>query len=214
MIPIEISIILFISCTLFTLFFIFKGYLSTVGLVFLVSMSSVLLDDNNIKTIVLLFLNVISLYICRIKAMKIALEFKAILNPLTLTFIFILTTLLTVIKNKTTFTLMDVLEAILLGATFSFFLVLLMICFYQVVYTLYLCNKYPSQSIVSLEVSNLSRNGGGPSLPLFFTDFKINKSVKITYINIDGLAYTKAKLGHKLNITKYKTDGKGNFLLF
>jgi hypothetical protein len=151
---------------------------------------------------------------CRIKAMKIELKFKTILNPLVLTLTFIVTTLVIVIKNKTTFALMDILEAIVLGATFSFFLVLIVLCFSEVAYIIYLCNKYPSKSIVSLEVSNLSRSGTGRSLPFAFANFKINKSVKIYSINIDGIAYAKAKLGHKLNTTKYKTDGKENFILF
>lgn len=214
MIPKELLVALFISCPLFCMFFIFKGFLSTAGLVFTLCIGSIFLENDDIRLVLLILLNILSLYMCRIKAIKMEISYKAILNPPILILTFILTTLATVIKNKTTLALMDILEAILLGATFTFFFVVIVICSYRVAYKIYLCSKYPSKSIVSLEISKLSRITMTRSFPLNLANFKINKSVKIYAINIDSIAYFKAKRGHKLNITKYKTDGKGNFILF
>ncbi|MTG98708.1 MULTISPECIES: hypothetical protein [Myroides] len=214
MLTADFSIVLFISCALFTLFFVFKNFLSTAGLVFLLSISTVLIDNHEIRLALLIFLNTLSLYMCRIKAMKIELKYETILNFPVILIIFSLTTLFTAIDNDFTFSLMDILTVILLGATFSFFLVLIIICIFQVGYTVYICNKFPMQSITSLEISNLERSGGGSSPPFFYANFKINKKVKIDCITIDGINYSKAKLGHKLNMTKYKTDGKENFVLF
>lgn len=102
---------------------------------------------------------------------------------------------------------------------FVIFILLLVLSIYIVSYiftsgySLYIFFRFPPHSITSLKVLDTEVSSNS-KYQTYYVDILLNETVKITKIDVRVGIYNSMTKNESLNITKYKTDGKGNYIFY
>lgn len=122
------------------------------------------------------------------------------------------------IVRSTEYDIPAILISFAVGLVTAFFIYMFYPSIATVIYTMYLYIYYPIQKSKTIVISNFNNLGRRYKDNMLITPYSasisLSKESNAEDLNISAITYYFLKQGRPLTITKYKTDGKGNYLFY
>lgn len=210
------SIFLFFLNITLSLYYLSKGLISNFAMLFCLGIVAAVTDIAEVRLMLFLFIVILGISMVQIKLLVLDSVYEKVLNkPFYWFLFFIIITVNIGIKDKISFDLMEIVAVLIEGAFVSFFWGITLFVSIRGLYTLYIFCKHPSIQVSKFSIDCLEPNKNEVRrLPFFTANVICNKKLELYYVTIGISTYLRIKSNLKLNITKYKTDGKGNYIFF
>lgn len=178
----------------------------------------VILKVPNLYTFLILFIVSLALYtfkaarLINIPLHKPLYKYLVILTTAGFSIAYIL------IVRATEYDIPAILISLTVGVITAFFTYMFYPSIATVIYTVYLYIYYPTQKSNTIHIHSFSnmihRYKDNMLITPYIASISLSKESNAEDLNISAITYYFLKQGRPLTITKYKTDGKGNYLFY